>query len=191
MSFATRTWVAGELVSAAIANAQWRDNLAYLHGDAGPISLNDSVVLANLKGLQVKDSTSIVRSLLTLDSSDRPVLGDSGLDALTKALIVNHKYLRVGGASGRAVQTRGDGATGHMEGGTVSISGVGGFGSIAVTFTTTFAATPYVAAASGNDGVICWLSGKSTTGFTLNVRDVVNSGTTKTVSADWVATGTN
>src|SRR5262245_52476393 len=30
MSFATRTWVTGELVTASIANAQWRDNLDLL-----------------------------------------------------------------------------------------------------------------------------------------------------------------
>jgi hypothetical protein len=39
VSFATRTWVTGEIVTAAIGNAQWRDNLNYLYGSSGDVTL--------------------------------------------------------------------------------------------------------------------------------------------------------
>lgn len=40
-----RTWVAGEVVTAAIGNAHWRDNLAYLHGDAGNITYGNAALI--------------------------------------------------------------------------------------------------------------------------------------------------
>jgi hypothetical protein len=39
-----RTWVTGEVVTSTVMNAHVRDNLAYLHGDAGVVTIGDTIL---------------------------------------------------------------------------------------------------------------------------------------------------
>jgi hypothetical protein len=49
MSWTTpRTWVTGELLNSGTLNTHIRDNERYLHGDDGPISLNDRLNVPSL-----------------------------------------------------------------------------------------------------------------------------------------------
>jgi len=55
---ATRTWTTGEIVTAAHGNSYWRDDLEYLKGRAGPITLEDNIVFGGAEtvdGVDVSD----------------------------------------------------------------------------------------------------------------------------------------
>ena len=47
---AYRTWVAGEVVTAAIGNEQWRDNGRYMHGDDGVPTIKSGLTIDNSDG---------------------------------------------------------------------------------------------------------------------------------------------
>ncbi|MDP1615163.1 MAG: hypothetical protein Q8L68_05140, partial [Methylococcales bacterium] len=68
MAFTTpRTWVAGEIVTAALGNTHWRDNLRYLKGLDGAVTLSDALILPDGAGfyLHVPLLTTVQRDALT------------------------------------------------------------------------------------------------------------------------------
>ena len=83
-----RTWVSGEIVTAAIMNQHVRDNLGYLHGDAGTISLAALV-----------DATTL--AVATKQKAGAPVDGDWAAAPPNGTLVVdstnNKIWARVGG----------------------------------------------------------------------------------------------
>lgn len=65
---AYRTWVVAEIVTAALLNQQIRDNGRFIHGDDGPITLQDALIIDNSLGteyVQIPSLTTAERDALT------------------------------------------------------------------------------------------------------------------------------
>ncbi len=71
---APRTWVVSEVVTASVMNAHVRDNLKYLKGQAGDVTIEDRVNIpltsgTNGKGLRIGDATNQYANFQGLDLS--------------------------------------------------------------------------------------------------------------------------
>lgn len=161
------TVTVGQVLTAAFENAHVLDDLAYLHGDAGPFDLADGPVLPNAKHLWGKDGGGTARRMI-------------GMDAVS--LHLDPDVVTGVKASGLHVQRRGDNVFGHMEGGTVSLAAGA---ATAISFVDTFALAPRVWAhvQDAATGVLLGIVSVTTTGFTLKN----NGGSTLTIA--WEADG--
>jgi len=65
MAYTTpRTWVAGELVTAAFLNTHVRDNISYLKGGAGEVAIDSSMLIARAQTLllTLNDTSAAIKS---------------------------------------------------------------------------------------------------------------------------------
>lgn len=219
MSFSTKTWNVGDVLTAADMNQYVRDALLYLHGDAGVIGLSSSVSLAAsgfafFARLADVSTRVVFASNITGDTTDRLALlasGDlrSGPGGVTALDTVSATRIAAGVPGGGSVsdfmayQRHPYGNRRHMESGQVVATSLASFGTTnaSVTFTDAFAVVSAITtgvSSSGDTGANtpvasisggCWRSATSTTGFTLYMRNHSNG--TLTLVFEWMAEGTD